>query len=109
MNNFYSKYKIIEPFDVVTTHAISTHNTVVKTPLFNIFNENDLVHKFYIYDISNGYDGLLGIDLLKKLNVTMDLDKEILKTMKTEIPIQFSNTKSVKVPLLTLTIQPRTK
>jgi hypothetical protein len=38
MNNYYSKYQQTESFDVITTHAISTHKKVVKIPLFEIFN-----------------------------------------------------------------------
>lgn len=75
-----------EPFQVVSTHASSRHNEVIDIPLLPTFKSNDH-HKFYLYDVDQRYEGLIGNDLLKQLDAIIDLKHLTLKTKTTCIPI----------------------
>lgn len=82
-NNIYR-----EPFEVVSTHGVSIHTEVVLTPLPKIF-KNPESHKFYVYDVDNNYDGLLGSNLLKQLDAKIDYQTLTLCTRNTDIPFVY--------------------
>lgn len=85
---YFQPFVKYEPFEVVSTHASSSHNQTVKIPPLPTFkNPESLYHKFYIYDVDSRYDGLIGNDLLKDLEAVIDLKNKILKTRHSEIPI----------------------
>ncbi|KAK9752583.1 hypothetical protein QE152_g4155 [Popillia japonica] len=75
-----------------SAHNVSHHNYSVIKPLSEIFNEN-LQHKFHIFDVNPNYDGLIGLDLLKELNATIDLKNNRLLTRNAVIPIHSSENK----------------
>lgn len=88
-NKYFSDYKYIEPFTVISTHAQSMHNEIIYIPLLKTF-KSTLRHKFYIYDIDGRYDGLIGSDLLKKLGANIDMRDQKLVTYNTQIPIIYN-------------------
>lgn len=100
-DQYFSDYKYYEPFEVISTHARSMHNEVIYIPLLKTFNSNEK-HKFYIYDVDNRYDGLIGSDLLKMIDATIDMKNQILRTKNTEIPIVYS-------PSFEVAIEPRSE
>lgn len=79
-----------EPFEVVSTHGVSTHTEVVLTSLPKIFNSSE-GHKFYVYDVDSNYDGLLGSNLLKQLDAKIDYQTLTLSTRNTDIPFVYSS------------------
>lgn len=84
----FSNLKIPETFEVISTHACSKHDGVVIIDLFKIFN-TDIKHKFYIFDVGDSYDGLIGSDLLFELKSIINMEKSILVTENAVIPIYF--------------------
>lgn len=92
-NKFFSDFKQNETFEVISTHATSKHGEVVYIQLPKIFKSN-LRHKFYIYSVDDRYDGLIGSDLLKLLDASIDMKSLSLITNNTVIPIIYSNTLS---------------
>lgn len=88
-NKYFSNHKIYEPFSVKSTHSISNHDQAIILPMFVIFKFN-LSHKFYIYDIDDFYDGLIGIDLLRRINASIDLVSQKLLLPSIVIPIYYN-------------------
>lgn len=88
-NEFFSNFKLHEPFEVISTHARSQHNEAIYIPLLKTFKSKDK-HKFYVYDVDSKYDGLIGSDLLKQLDASIDMKHQILRTRDTDIPIIYN-------------------
>lgn len=86
---YFSKYKKIEPFEVISTHAASRHNEVICIPLPKIFLTSD-IYKFYVYSVDSRYDGLIGSDLLNQLEANVDMKNKFLITKHTRIPIIYT-------------------
>ncbi|XP_049879100.1 uncharacterized protein LOC126375998 [Pectinophora gossypiella] len=101
VDEFFANYKLFEPFEVVSTHARSRHDEVIVIPLLKTF-KSTLQHKFYVYDVDNRYDGLIGSDLLKQLGATIDMQNQVLRTKNVEIPIIYN-------PPYEVQLQPRTE
>lgn len=95
-NTYFYALKAYEPFVVTSTHASSVHNEIVCIPLFSIFNDNGF-HKFYIYNVDSKYDGLIGIDLMTKLNANICLKDKILKTNGKDIPIVYDARRDIQL------------
>lgn len=93
---YYSTYISHEPFEVISTHASSKHNQVIKIPLFPLFQSYD-EHKFYLYSVDSRYDGLIGNDLLKQLEAVIDLKRQVLNTKFCRIPIIHNDLKHVVI------------
>ncbi|WP_253302428.1 reverse transcriptase domain-containing protein [Wolbachia endosymbiont of Psylliodes chrysocephala] len=87
---FYKNYIFNEDFNIQTAHSISFHNEVIEIPVFKIFNVN-AKHKFYLFDFSKKYDGLIGIDLLKQLNASVNLHQKLIITPTVQIPIIYES------------------
>jgi len=85
-HKFFPNYIQSETFNIQTAHATSYHNEVAFVPYFNIFNTKGN-HKFYLFQFSSKYDGLIGIDLLQKLKANINVDLMKLITPNAEIPI----------------------
>lgn len=66
-HKIYAQFIFKENFNIQTSHNISFHDEVAVIPIFNIFRTKKS-HKFYLFDFSDKYDGLIGMDLLKQLN-----------------------------------------
>ena len=93
---FFSQYKYYEPFQVISTHASSTHNEAIHIPLSKTFRSPES-HTFYVYNVDCRYDGLIGSDLLKQLEANVDMKNLILKTKTTMIPIIYSPPQEYKL------------
>lgn len=87
---YFAPYIYHEPFQVISTHASSNHSQVIQIPLFPIF-QSSLCHKFYVYNVDDKYDGLIGSDLLKQLGANIDMENQLLITKTTTIPIIYQN------------------
>lgn len=64
VDRYFSNFKHYEPFEVVSTHARSRHNYVIIIPLLKTF-KSTMYHKFFVYDVDDRYEGLIGTDLLR--------------------------------------------
>lgn len=101
-HQYFEQFIEKEPFQVVSTHATSTHDETITIPLLPTFNSHNC-HKFYIYDVDARYEGLIGNDLLQQMGAVIDLKNQILQTSTTCIPIINNNLNYV------LDIAPRTE
>ena len=70
-----------------TAHATSFHNEVAVLPIFPTFDTPG-IHKFYLFNFSDKFDGLIGLDLIKQLNANLDFNSDTLKVLNTKIPIR---------------------
>lgn len=100
-NQYFTNFKYNEPFEVVSTHARSSHNEAIYIPLFKTFKSFDK-HKFYIYNVDARYDGLIGSDLLKQLGAVVDMENQVLRTKDVTIPIIYN-------PPHEVVLEPRTE
>lgn len=82
----YEKFIFKENFNIQTSHDITFHDEVAVIPVFKIFGTKEK-HKFYLFDFSQKYDGLIGMDLLNQLNAIVDIGKKELITPLVKIPI----------------------
>lgn len=92
---------------------ITYHNQVILIPIFELFKIKEN-HKFYIFNFSDKYDGLIGIDLLDQLKAVLDVNKKLIITPYTKIPLIYESEKqkinlneanySINVPPRTQTI-----
>jgi len=108
---YYKNYISNERFHIQSAHQISSHDHVATIPLPRIFND-EMWHKFYIFDFNPKYDGLIGIDLLLQLDAQIDLKNRILKTRTKQIPIRFTgnpNKKMSATHLTQISVEPRTQ
>lgn len=87
----YLDYVIEEPFKIKSAHNTTMHKYVAYIPLPKIFNAK-MYHKFCIFNFNDKYSGLIGIDLLKKLEANIDIKNKVLKTKYGQIPINFEKT-----------------
>lgn len=101
VEKYFTDYKFEEPFEVISTHARSTHSEAIYIPLLKTFRST-LRHKFFIYDVDKRYDGLIGSDLLKQLGATINMDHQVLQTPDTCIPIIYT-------PPHEICLEPRTE
>lgn len=88
-DTFFKKFKSYEPFEVVSTHEGSSHNLIINILLPRIFKSNTR-YKFYVYNIDERYDGLIGSHLLKQLEANTNMKSQILFTRDAQIPIYYS-------------------
>lgn len=86
-NHFYSNCITTENFLIQTAHGETFHNKIAKIPIFNIFKTTGY-HKFYLFNFSNKYHGLIGADLLKHLNADINLKTCLIRTPNATIPIK---------------------
>lgn len=102
----YQHYKYFihrERFEVVSTHAVSTHDEVIWIPLFSVFKSTE-PHKFYMYNVDSKYDGLIGIDLIKKLQAKINMENQLMETQNAVIDIIYNPPVNE-----TIKIQPRSE
>lgn len=86
---YFSDYKYHKPFEVVSTHARSQHTEAIYIPLLKIF-KTTLKHKFYVYDVDKQYVGVIGSDLPKELDASIDMKNQVLRMRDTVIPIIYN-------------------
>lgn len=75
-----------DPFEVTNIHATTRNNYSITLPCFKEFNENTDITLF-IYKFHDYFDGLIGYDLLEKLESSINLKNKILVTRHSEIPL----------------------
>lgn len=85
---YYRNYIQNEEFSIRIAHNTTVHNEVVNIPIFNIFQVSEH-HKFYLFKFGKRCDGLIGIDLLKQLKTSINLDRNLLITPRVTIPINY--------------------
>ena len=84
-----------DPFIVSSVFQQSAHQYSVYIPASHIFKLKENKHlKFYLFKFHNVFDGLIGLDILKELEATIDFNKKCLITPYTKIKLQFFITKS---------------
>lgn len=106
---FYPNNISNENFVIQTAHNLTQHNEVATIPIFKIFNMEDN-HKFYLFNFSDRYDGIIGIDLLRQLNANINVNNNELSTPKSKIPIIFNPETDLKNSYnFSITIEPRTQ
>lgn len=86
---YFPQYVYTEHFEVISTHGRSAHNHVIYIPLFETLKSTKS-HKFHVYNVAKGYDGLIGSDLLKLLDATVDMKNLLLHTADAKIPINYN-------------------
>lgn len=77
-------------FTVSTAHATSVHSEAMEIPLFPCF-QTDGIHKFYLFDFSPKFDGLIGIDFLIQIGASINLKTATLETPNAELPLYFQH------------------
>lgn len=82
------------PFKVKTAHGTSCHDDAIYVEIPDVFKA-PIKHVFYKFDFSKNFDGLIGIDLLQKLNAVLDIRRRKLITENTQIPIHFRDNRVV--------------
>ena len=96
--NRLKKYAISIPFKIKTAHGITNHNEAVYCKIPKIFNTN-MKHTFHKFNFSKDYDGLIGVDLLEKLEAVLDLHNRKLITKYGKIPITYNSKRITFEPL----------
>lgn len=94
---YYKHNMTYEPFIVTSTHASTVHNQVAEIPLFSVFKVNGN-HKFYVYDVDPRYDGVIGCDLLARLQANVCYKNKILKVNNSKIPIIYNEEYKINIP-----------
>lgn len=111
---FYKNYITKENFNIQTAHSITYHDEIIEIPIFKIFDTPDK-HKFYLFKFSNNYEGLIGIDLLRQLKASVDLNSKQIITPSVQVPIIFESEEftklknNLKIDNYTLIIPARTE
>ncbi|CAB0010906.1 unnamed protein product [Nesidiocoris tenuis] len=72
-----------------TTHGCSKGTFATFVPRRNIFGPKFLNLKFNIFDFHKRFDLLLGMDKLKILKASIDLNAHVLKTPNVKIPLSY--------------------
>lgn len=91
--------KVIEKqFQIKTTHGTSEHKGIINLKVIPLGDE--FVHEFLLYDFDPKYAGMIGIDLIRKLNAVINLNKCELITPNRTLPI------SIDYPERVLEIDP---
>lgn len=76
-----------DPFQIKTPHSISLHKYSAEIPVSKIFKKPGMLHTHYIFNFSQAYDGLIGLDLLQEIGATLDFKNGYLSTDKAKIPL----------------------
>lgn len=94
VETFYSDIQCnYEPFEVTNIHATTRNNYSITLPCFREFNEKCDI-KLFIYRFHNYFDGLIGLDLLEKLESSIDLKNKILITRNSNNPLHMYDSRN---------------
>lgn len=94
VDKFYSHLPCnYDPFEVTNIHATTRNNYSITLPSFPEFNENDSFTLF-IYKFHEYFDGLIGYDLLEKLESSIDLKNKVLATRHSSIPLRMYDSRN---------------
>ncbi len=103
-HKYYQNFIFNENFEITSAHDTSYHNEVAVIPIFQEFRVNDS-HKFYLFDFSKNFDGLLGLDFFNKLKAEIKFGPKILETPHVKIPIICDKNLNYKVNIPGRTIR----
>lgn len=78
-----------EPFVVRTAHGTSEGQFATRVPCGELFQIRGLNLKFNVFNFHSKFDLLLGLDNLKILKASIDLENNSLKTPKIEVPLNY--------------------
>ncbi|KAK9680939.1 Integrase zinc binding domain [Popillia japonica] len=98
LNEYFTDYVSYEPFTIQTAHATTKHDFVINIPSLKTFNAVGQTLKFHVFDFSQKYDGLIGVNLMKQLGAVIDVPGEVLKTKFGNIKIFWENSKLILGP-----------
>lgn len=82
-----------EPFEVTNIHATTRNNYSITIPCFPEFKETRDI-TLYIYKFHNYFDGLIGLDLLEKLESNIDLKNKVLVTRNSSNPLRMYDSRN---------------
>ncbi|KAK9695860.1 hypothetical protein QE152_g32285 [Popillia japonica] len=108
VKEYFCEYLIYEPFTIQTAHATTRHDYTIDIPCLKTFKAPHERLKFHVFDFSENYDGLIGVNLMRQLGAVIDVPNGVLKTKFGEIKIYWENStvnlgprerKIVKIPV----------
>lgn len=95
LSNVANKYfrKKLKPATgtVVTAHGDSKITQLAMLPCGELFNEKHLNLPFRVFDFHTRFQLLLGLDNLKVLKASVDLESNLLRTPKIILPLYFTD------------------
>lgn len=77
----------IEPLEIKAMFTSHTLNQKIILPAFDEFQQQDLELSFIIFKFHNYFDGLLGLDILDKIQANIDIPNKILITPQVKLKI----------------------
>lgn len=89
-----------EPFTVKTAHGATQGEYSTLVPCGELFKTRNLSLKFNVFQFHSKFDLLLGLDNLKKIKASVNLNTNTIQTDKVEIPIQYLNSKCADLNLI---------
>lgn len=78
-----------KPIILKTINSKSISTTKIRIPFFKEFNIPEATIELLECDISGDYDGILGCNVLRPLQIKIDLEENKLTTHHTELPLLF--------------------
>ncbi|KRT79042.1 hypothetical protein AMK59_7247, partial [Oryctes borbonicus] len=93
VKEYFYDYVLHEPFTIQTAHATTEHDYVINIPCLKTFKAPNEILKFHVFDFSENYDGLIGVNLMKQLGAVIDVPNGIMRTKFGEIKIHWENSK----------------
>lgn len=82
-----------DPFEVTNIHATTRNDYSITLPCFQEFKENIDITLF-IYKFHDYFDGLIGYDLLEKLESSIDLKNKVLVTRQSTNPLRMYDSRN---------------
>lgn len=79
-------------FTITTSHSTTNHDEIADIPINELFHDPG-THTCYLYDFNPQYVGLIGSDLLSKLNASVDFNWLHVQTENTTVPFFYNNSK----------------
>lgn len=84
--NYFQEFIKNEPFTISSIFQTTTRDLCADIPAFSELNTNKTI-KFYLFKFHHFFDGLIGYETLKDLDVQLDLKNSILRTQSTQLPL----------------------
>lgn len=81
-------HEIIDPILITTVFNKHKLNRQVTLSAFKEFNTEEKF-KFLVFKFHSYFDGLIGLEMMKRLQAKVNLKDKLLETSKSVIPLQF--------------------
>lgn len=98
--HFFPDHFQPEPFTVRTAHGSSRGDFTTMVPCGELFKTRNLKIKFNVFQFHSKFDMLLGLDALKKIKASINLERNTLETPNVEIPLSYLGTDSADLNLI---------